>query len=618
MLDPRDRTLLFEALRPPEGYSLDAAIGTTYSLELTALLTAPLAFTIFDWEDRDGRPTADPLVLLEALRSHARRITIFSQVGRIAVPAQHQPLFAYLEESVVEVAAPHPDGVFHPKVWALRFTGEERPTIYRFLCLSRNLTFDRSWDTALVLEGELIDRQNAIADNHPLGDFFAALPGLAVRGVTDEVAERARMIEHEIRRVRFELPPGFDGVRFVPMGLDQRRSWPFPDNDRQMMVVSPFLSSSVLNDLSGRKDGCVLVSRQEALDQISPDVLARFTRLFTMADEAQPEDADEESAAVEQTGDESLRGLHAKLFVMDDGWRARLWTGSANATHAAFAHNVEFLVELEGSNSNCGVKAVLGSGNNSTSLENLLVPYTPPEERPPDGDPLRHEVEVIRGAIAAAGFRLVAREATDDEGWALALHAQPGTAIDPPASCEIVCRPVSLRAEHALPLDPAGDPLVTFSPLSPAALTTFVAFTVTVRDDGEQASAHFVLNLPLEGGPDDRRERILENVLKDRGSVLRFLMMLLADDYNDVSALMGSIMDSTRAGSSGAEVMLDIPLFEVMMRALHRDPTKLDRVARLVEDLSATEEGRRLFPEGFDEVWTPIWSARAELDGDCD
>jgi hypothetical protein len=77
-------------------------------------------------------------------------------------------------------------------------------------------------------------------------------------------------------------------------------------------------------------------------------------------------------------------------------------------------------------------------------------------------------------------------------------------------------------------------------------------------------------------------------------------------------------MDSTRAGSSDAEVMLDIPLFEVMMRALHRDPSKLDRVARLVDDLSATEEGRRLFPDGFDKVWTPIWSARVELDGDCD
>lgn len=43
MLDPRDRGALLEALRPPPGYVVDAAIATTYSLDLVTLLTAPLA-----------------------------------------------------------------------------------------------------------------------------------------------------------------------------------------------------------------------------------------------------------------------------------------------------------------------------------------------------------------------------------------------------------------------------------------------------------------------------------------------------------------------------------------------------------------------------------------------
>ena len=44
------------------------------------------------------------------------------------------------------------------------------------------------------------------------------------------------------------------------------------------------------------------------------------------------------------------RDLHAKLYVADDGWNAHLWTGSANATDAAFGENenVEFLVQLTG------------------------------------------------------------------------------------------------------------------------------------------------------------------------------------------------------------------------------------------------------------------------------
>jgi hypothetical protein len=75
MLEPEDRRLLLESLRPPEGYVLDHAVGTTFSLDLLALLTAPLAFTFFDWEGREGENCADPLALLESVRRHANRIT---------------------------------------------------------------------------------------------------------------------------------------------------------------------------------------------------------------------------------------------------------------------------------------------------------------------------------------------------------------------------------------------------------------------------------------------------------------------------------------------------------------------------------------------------------------
>jgi hypothetical protein len=60
MLDPETRRYTLETLRPSAGYELDRAIGTTFSLDLLALLTAPLAFTFFDWEDTEGRPTDDP------------------------------------------------------------------------------------------------------------------------------------------------------------------------------------------------------------------------------------------------------------------------------------------------------------------------------------------------------------------------------------------------------------------------------------------------------------------------------------------------------------------------------------------------------------------------------
>lgn len=164
MLDPQDRKLLFDLLKPPTGYRLDAAIGTTYSLDLLALLVTPLAFTLFDYEAKDGRISASPSALLESLRRYANRTHIFCQAGLIHVPSKNRRLFSYLEKSVFEVTPADSNGVFHPKLWILRFQPTERepdkdwPIVYRFLCPSRNITFDRSWDTMLALEGTLNPR----------------------------------------------------------------------------------------------------------------------------------------------------------------------------------------------------------------------------------------------------------------------------------------------------------------------------------------------------------------------------------------------------------------------------------------------------------------------------
>ena len=107
---------------------------------------------------------------------------------------------------VIEVNAPSENGIFHPKTWLLRFTSQDNRVIYRFVCLSRNLTQDRSWDTILTLDGELTDRERAFSDNHPLGDFIAALPKLAQHPLNKERKDVVQLMATEVRRVKFELP----------------------------------------------------------------------------------------------------------------------------------------------------------------------------------------------------------------------------------------------------------------------------------------------------------------------------------------------------------------------------------------------------------------------------
>ena len=119
--------------------------------------------------------TANPIAIIEAVRRHAERITIFCQAGQIKVPPDFRGAFAYLERSVVAVRAPRPGGIFHPKVWVIRFVGPGEEIRYRFLCLSRNLTFDRSWDTVLRLDGKATGSPQPISQ--PLAEFVRSLPG---------------------------------------------------------------------------------------------------------------------------------------------------------------------------------------------------------------------------------------------------------------------------------------------------------------------------------------------------------------------------------------------------------------------------------------------------------
>jgi hypothetical protein len=53
-----------------------------------------------------------------------------------------------------------------------------------------------------------------------------------------------------------------------------------------------------------------------------------------------------------------------------------------------------------------------------------------------------------------------------------------------------------------------------------------------------------------------------------------------------------------------------------MVRALDHDPTRLDQIAAVIDDLRATPEGRDLLPIEFDAIWGPIWAMRQQTKAD--
>ncbi len=186
-----------------------------------------------------------------------------------------------------------------------------------------------------------------------------ALPNMAIRGVSKSWKKRINDLAYEIRRVDFELPDMVEQLQFWPIGIDpdsdQEKDWPFGESKRAL-VISPFLSGTALTDLASTGSQVELVSRAEQLERVKPEVLRAYSKVWILDDTAEPEPSETEELNSETSGENespqpaapALVGLHAKLYVLDYGREASVFTGSANATHAAFNRNVEFLTELRG------------------------------------------------------------------------------------------------------------------------------------------------------------------------------------------------------------------------------------------------------------------------------
>lgn len=600
MLDPDDRLLLLDALRPPAGFAFDRAVGTSFTLDLHALLATPLALAAFDWEAADGGIPDDPVALLESLRRCSDRIDFFCQAGEISIPPAYHRLYAWLEDSVHEATPKRDWALFHPKVWLLRYrpVEAEGPAAFRLLCASRNLTFDRNWDVLLVLDGT----PDATAPNGaPVSTFIAGLPALAIHPLRPGRRREVAALAREVSAVRFTPPEGFSDLDFHFLGGTGR--WPLPDRADRLLVVSPFVTEEAAGRLLDIAPRVSILSRAEELDRLTQDTLERFERRLVLSPAAVP--------SSELTEDDDvlrpLVGLHAKLYVTELGSTTTWFSGSANATSAAFGGNVEAIVELRGTRRAVGIEQLLsdGEGGLARLLQEHPLPLSQIQET--DEEELQRSVDDLRRSIAAIPFRVTVGAEAD--GFTLAVSSDPLPGLVD-GSATIIVRPLSLptgsRVEPGVPVE------LSFGPVSLDSVTPFLVVEVVARRAGTVMQDAFVLRAELVNAPRDRADRLLASLLASRRDVLRYLLFLLADSGGATpGGWFGDLQRAIARGASGAPTdgALELPLLETLVRTVARDPAKLGSVQRLVDALSRTEDGTALLPDGFAEVWPVIWQA---------
>ncbi len=606
MLDPGTRVLLSECLRPPEGMKLEAAIGTTFSLQLDALISVSAVFALKDLADAaDGADHApEPVALLDAVRRYSERIAVFCQAGAIQVPARHRPLYAWLEDGVVECTAPR-GGAFHPKVWALRF-GDAMRTSVRLVCLSRNLTFDTSWDVVARLEASPLLRRKThppTENGQRLAAFLRALvqPGVAVRSVGDATHRLVEDMAVAVTQADFQPPPGMRDVHVWPMGFGDEPTPRLGRPNERAMVIAPFINATGLDQILGGRGPNVLVSRAESLDRLGANALKAFEDIYVMSPDAMASDEQEASG---------LRGLHAKAFVLDGARTTRVIAGSANATIAALTRNVEFVCELAGGTSGMGIEAMLDAKSGDVGLLDLLEPYRPADE-PTEAalsEVLSDELDLACQHLASVAWTV--RVSGDGDDVHLAVTA-PVALPQSSGDLTAVCHPITLPRRDARSIAAGGSVDVEFS-CSSASISSFVAVALTLQRDEVEAHKSFVICADLHGAPADRRERILAELLADPRRFVEYLLLLLGQDDVWMGAGDGS---GALEGFIGAfeEDLDNPPLLEVLARALSRSPDTLDHVDGLVREMRRTDAGRAALPHGFDELWDVVWSVRQGL-----
>lgn len=606
MLNPDNRTLYLDALKPPVGYELDYAAAASYSLNLTTLIMLPLALSKYRY-NFDQKEKIDKIQLLEALENNYNKMDVFCQKGQIAIPKNVNILYSFLEDTVIETQVKEGTKAFHPKIWILKFVNDDLEYRYRLLVSSRNITFDKSWDTLLVLEGEKTEEK---AENKELQKFLLFLAESAVEKIDQNRINKLKELALELKNVHFEAPAGFDNyLDFKFLGIGAENNWPFKMNFDRVLVISPFLSPAVLNRFQGSKN--ILISRKIEIDKLYSQIKDKFSKIF-LIDDLLEQDLNNDNNSIDPKL--NLRsGLHAKIYLLEEqsSNQLYLYTGSANATNAAFNGNLEFLVGLRKSNSEITLEDLIKSPEtDQIKFGSILSPYIPGSKTEDSGDQTEAELRQLKREFLKLNLYLEVEEKKikGERLYNLSLKCKDREAeFFKKDDLEINCWPVTLKKEkNSKSLSELLEGDILFSALTIDFLASFVAFEIKINN---QKTTAFVLNLDFAEEPQKRKERILTAIISDQNKFIKFLYLLLQD--KDRYSLSGqNYLFKSNKSSRSRNNYLGLPLMEDLLQSLTDNLGTIDRIEKIVKQIEASDQ--KCIPEEFYDLWEAVVEVRRE------
>jgi hypothetical protein len=600
MLHPKLNRIDYGAqLIPPDGYELTCAVGTTYSLDIEALMLLPVA--LFYAQYLDGNPEEIRFDMLEAITKASEKITVFYQNGQLKAPKKYHPLIAYWEEGIQAVTMPHHASSFHPKTWIIRYDCKKESPIYRLLATSRNLTFDRSWDVAYSSMGYVTDSPQNV--NQPLVDFLMNLTKSTKKEISAEFI-------NDLKYVEFDQQDGIKNAKFWPIGVDNLthvpKKYPNPLSQKKwddLLIISPFLDNSTLK---GLRDNCqnipYLLSTKEALDGILDEIVSsfdcwQFSDFFEKA---------EYFKELEEEGIEPMQqNLHSKLYIGTQNDKPFWYIGSANCTDPAQGRNIEFLAELHTENrKDFYPKAIFKSLTEPKKADGvtLFVPYDP-NLKTDQTERQKIDLAIREIKYQLSGLHIKGEVILIPEGAAYNLQVEiDASNITLPKDFTIFYKPVSETQKKESKLNVGSKNLnKQYGGYGESWLSPYLVFSIQYKDE---TFSRFLLTMEIEL-PASRLNKIFTSIIDSREKFLKYLAFLLTGEETGV---IGDPGDNKGGRNDDDNVwgFDDTPVFEKLMIAASRTPEKLTSIDKLIERIK--DESASLSEPIITKEFEGFWS----------
>lgn len=584
--------IVYTDVMQSDGYVVDYAILTTYSLDMPSLLSVP--FMLGAMSDLTEATMRSPHLVLEAVNKSAGKFSVFCNAGCIAVPQANSKLYALLERSVVQIALPAKGAGFvnfHSKVWVIKESNPDtEDSQIKVVVLSRNLTCSNDLDVVCELVGHIGTKpatRKSRTRHKPLADF---LEWLAERS-TSKMRKQIRSIINDLDYVeRFELAGSpFDDYSFFPMGIDgydgmeQCLEDDMLDHATEIVVISPFVDQKTLEKMvaCSPKARKTLITRHAS---VTNEVLQLF------------KDNDGVYAPKEVLTDkvekDGVVDLHEKVYFIRryEGSLTynHLYLGSTNATQNGFGRNVEFLLHLRFAPYKTSYDKFRGElihdGKDCMFEQVTAVPADIKDiENTPDELLLRQAIATIQKADVEQ----------HGEYYTVSIFCRKSRMPKEevkiyPLGCEALERILTVGT--------------TFEKLELAMLTEFYVLAV--------GDIRRVVKIDTTGMPIEKRDcAIFRSIINTKAKFISYLAFMLTDDAEQY-VLESQQMEKelSEMTTSTKEQEMSVSLYEDMVRMAYTDPDRIAAIRSVIAKADAS-----VIPDHFAELYASFENAIKQI-----